>query len=177
MPVILAASSDISTVPADFVKFFMIMLGWLVTVGGALWAGKAWGKKGSSEDPLHVQQPLQVQQAVKHADKSELDALKSSVDAMRQEIAAQFLAAQRAGEARVSAITESVDADLGVLGGRIGNLAEALHEKINRALVDNAAQAEAITNIKASIFRHDAEVRAIQQAIADLIKHPTKRGT
>jgi hypothetical protein len=107
--------------------------------------------------------------AVQHADKAALDALTKTVNSLSEEISAQFNNAQRAGEARVSAITQDINAEMSSIAQRIGLLAEALHEKINHVALASATHGEAIGNLKAADSRHDAQVARIQQNIEALL--------
>jgi len=117
---------------------------------------------------IKVSGHLQTSPSKEHAEKKELDALTATVNAMRGEITAQFRAAQVAGEARVSAITQSIDEEIGAMGGRIGSLAEALHDKINHTREVAVTNREAINNLKAADNRHDAQVAGAQARIADI---------
>lgn len=164
------AIPDISSVPADFMKSWWIMAGFAIAI--ALLAYNTWLTKQSKT--REISGSIETRPGRQHADKAEFLELKKSVDAMRAEITAQFRAAQQAGEARVSAITQNIDEELSTLSLRIASLAEALHEKINKSHVDNARQSAEIDSLKATTFRHDAEVRAIQEHIAALIQNRRK---
>lgn len=167
------AASDIDSVPADIFKYIMLTLGWLVSMGGAAWGGVKLARKGSKDSPVAIgPQPFAVEKHDATARKSELAKLETSIAALAEQIAAQFNEVKRAGEARAAAITESLDAEVGTLSVKIGNLADALHEKINTALVTNAKQAAEIASLQGGEFRHNGEISRIQEHIADLIARP-----
>lgn len=162
---------DISSVPAEFIKSWWIMAAFAIAIG--LLAYNTYLTKQSKT--REISGSIETRPHTQHAEQSDLDALTATVNDMRIEITAQFRAAQQAGEGRVSAITQNIDEEIGSLANKLSTLASVLHEKIGSALVDNARQSAEISSLQATSFRHDAEVRAIQQAIADLIKSATKR--
>ena len=114
---------------------------------------------------------VQTEPAIEHADQSDLDDLSENVNALREEITAQFRESQRSGENRVMAITQDINAEMSGLGSKLGELTKL----ITAALVDNAKQTAEISSLQSSIFRHDAEVREIQARIAELMRAPHKR--
>ena len=71
------ADSNISGVPADFVKYFMMML---IGLGG-LWLGYRKGQtsKGTRDDPMHIDQPLKITKKPVYAHKEEVDALRDAL--------------------------------------------------------------------------------------------------
>lgn len=173
------AASDLSTVPPEFIKSFFIVLGWLITTGAAFWGGSKIANKGSKDSPVNIAQPLDVRKYDDAARRSELVRIESTlkqfgdrVDGLAEQINAQFAAMTRAGQDRAAAITQSIDEEVRSLSTRIGTLADALHEKINKASTDNARQSAEIESLKVSSFRHDAEVSRIQEHIAALIARP-----
>lgn len=123
---------------------------------------------------MDIKQPFEIKKAAQHAEQSDLDALTETVNGMREEITAQFRAAQQAGEGRVSAITQNIDAEIGALAIKLSNLASVLHEKINGTIVDNARQGADIGHLQTETFRHAGEIAAIRNAIQDLLRSGTK---
>ncbi|MGV3664284.1 MAG: hypothetical protein ACO1TE_29195 [Prosthecobacter sp.] len=165
---------DISRVPSDFVQNWMIMAAFALVL--IILVHNTWvTKKGQSRE---ISGSIETRPGKTPADKGELDALKQSVEALSREISAQFNEAKRAGEARVAAITQNVDEEMGVLSGRIGSLADALHEKINKALQDNAGQASDIKHLQVEGYRHTQEIATIRSTIQDLLKagHKPSKG-
>lgn len=106
-----------------------------------------------------------------HAEQSDLDALTKTVNSLREEITAQFRAAQTAGEQRVAAITSDVNDQMRVIGVSVAELGK----NITAAMVDNAKQGAEIDALKSADFRHDGAIQRIQQNISDLMGHPRKR--
>ena len=162
---IFLADTDISSVPAEFVKNWWIMVIAFGTIGVQIWIGKNKERKISGK--------VQTEPAQQHAEQSDLDALTKTVDSLREEITSQFRAAQTAGENRVAAITQDVNEEMRTLSSNVGGLAKLITE----ALVDNAKQGAEIKSLQSSIYRHDAEVREIQNRIAELMRHPPKRSS
>lgn len=79
------SGADISTVPADFVKHFMIMAAFLAGMGGAWW----WGKRGTKGQPMEIGQPVSVDASVTHApvyaQRAEVDAIKTDIERRTRE--------------------------------------------------------------------------------------------
>lgn len=172
-------ASDLDGVPADLLKSLLQVLGWLMTTGIATWLGHKWGKRGSKESPVSIDQPLDVRQHDDAAKRSELAKVEASlntftvrVDSLAEQMNAQFAAMTKNGQDRAAAIAQDINEEVGSLRQDIGELAEALHEKINRSLQDNARQSAEIDSLKAGSYRHDAEVARIQEHIAALLARP-----
>jgi hypothetical protein len=162
----LANAPDISAVPADFIKSALMLAGFVIVIY------MQW-KNGQSHK-REISGSLETRDAIEHAEQSDLDELTKTVNDMRIEITSQFRAAQQAGENRVSAITQNIDAEIGSLASKLSTLASVLHEKINGALVDNAEQASDIKHLNSETFRHTNEIAAIRNAIQDLLKSSSK---
>lgn len=161
------AIPDISSVPDVFVKNWWIMAGFAIAL--ALLAYNTWLTKQNKS--REISGSIETRPGKEHADQADLDDLKKSVDAMRQEITAQFRAAQQAGEARVSAITQNIDEEMRTLAVNVGRLTDM----ITKALVDNASQGEAINGLKASTNSHQNSITAIHRRIDELIALGKKR--
>lgn len=78
------AQTDIGSVPADFVKYFMMMAGFLIT--GWLAYRKGQQAKGTKEEPLNVAQPLQVQHAPEFADAEDVEELEKGASEISERI-------------------------------------------------------------------------------------------
>lgn len=175
----LLAASDLDSVSPDFIKSFLIVAGWLVTMGGAVYGGARWAKRGTKDSPIAVEQPLNVQKHDGTVRKSELSEVKTSVTkletsitSLADQINGQFAAMTKAGQDRAAAITQSIDEEVGALQTKIGQLADALHEKINAAVVESARHGAEIDGLKAGEFRHNGEINRIQEHIAHLLTRP-----
>lgn len=79
------ASTDISSVPAEFVKNFLIMFAFCTVGAGAY----IFGRRGSKGSPMHIEQPVSVDATVSHAPvyahHSELDAIKQDIERRSRE--------------------------------------------------------------------------------------------
>lgn len=78
-------ATDISSVPADFVKNFLIMLAFM---GGGVVIGRL-VRLGGKRDPLNIEQPLSVDASVTHAPEfarqAALDKLRADMEARTRE--------------------------------------------------------------------------------------------
>ena len=174
-------ASDIDQVDASLLKQVLMILGWLATTGGAIYAGRKWGSKGTRENPVNIEQPLDVRRHDAAVRKSELTTVEVAltkvserVDALAVAINTQFAAMAQAGQDRAAAITQNIDEEIGSVRHKIGVLADALHEKINAAVIDNARQSSDINHLQSEAFRHTSEISKIQSAIQDLLKQPLR---
>lgn len=82
---ILQAATDISGVPAEFVKNFLHMVGFLAGLGG----GVLLARRGTKKDPLTIETPLSVEASVTHAPefarKTEVEKMRADMDARTRE--------------------------------------------------------------------------------------------
>jgi outer membrane murein-binding lipoprotein Lpp len=170
------AEADISAVPAELIKH-------LLTLGLAfagVWFANKRASRGTKESPVAIEQPLNVRKHDEMVRKSEVDKVESQlkklgdrVESLADQINAQFAAMTRAGQDRAAAISQNIDEEIGTLSIKLGELAEALHEKINAARLDNARHGADIDHLKAGEYRHNTEMARIQEHIADLLSRPT----
>lgn len=174
-------ASDLDSVPAEFIKYTLIVLGWLATTGAALYGGTRMAKKGTKESPVAIEQPLNVQKHDATARKSEVDKIETTmrklgerVDSLAEQMNAQFAAMVKAGQDRAAAITQNIDEEVSVLSTKVGELAEALHEKINANMITTSRHGAEIDGLKAGEYRHNQEIARIQEHIADLLARPKR---
>lgn len=174
-------ASDLDSVPAEFIKYTLVVLGWLATTGAALYGGTRMAKKGTKESPVAIEQPLNVQKHDAAARRSEVDKIEGCIrkmterfDSFAEQVNAQFAAMTKAGQDRAAAITQNIDEEVSTLSIKIGELADALHEKINQATVNIARHGAEIDGLKAGEYRHNQEIARIQEHIADLLARPKR---
>lgn len=170
-------AAEISDVPADLLKHLITLA---LAFAGAWFAFKR-SQQGSKDAPVNIAQPLTVQKHDDAAKRSELLRIEATlknfgerVDGLAEQINAQFAAMTKAGQDRAAAISQNIDEEISSLSARIGTLADALHEKINKAVVDNARQGSDISHLQSEAFRHTNEISAIRTAIQDLLKSGPK---
>lgn len=168
-------ASDISSVPAELIKHLLT----LVLAFGGMWLAHKKLNQGSKDQPVNIAQPLSVQKHDDSAKKSELLRIETTlksfserVDGLAEQMNAQFAAMTKAGQDRAAAIAQNIDEEVGALRTSIGELAEALHEKINKALVTDAKHSAEISGLQAGEYRHNTEIARIQEHIADLLSRP-----
>lgn len=162
---IFLADADISAIPAEFVKNWWGMVLAFGTIAVQIWLG--------SNKKREISGKVQTEPAVQHADKSELLALQANVTAMREENAALHRAAQTAGENRVMAITEDVNAEMASVLDKIGDLTKM----ITTALIDNGTQGEAINGLKARVHNHEQSIARIHQRIDEILNASRQKRT
>lgn len=109
------ASSGITAVPADFIKYLVICLGF----GASLWFGyrKGGAAKGTREEPVNIAQPLEVRQAPEWASSTELESLEARMEAMARENLRQH-----------NAHAERLNASIQAGSERENTIIKALHE-------------------------------------------------
>lgn len=77
MPLMLAAAGDISAVPAEFVKYFIMMV---LALG---WAHSKYRQSqkpnGSKDEPVSIAQPLEIKHTPRYAHKDEVEHIKAIV--------------------------------------------------------------------------------------------------
>lgn len=152
------SSPDIGGVPADFVKYFLMMTAFVVAgVGGVFW-----GKRGSKGSPLHIEQPLgvkgEISQAPVYAQQSALEALRKDVDARTRENIRQH---EAAAKALADNITQGHNRMVTILGAlnemetrMTSNMLEqikGLHQRINPLDAQCASHKTAIEGIQSRI--------------------------
>lgn len=135
---------------ADFIVYALVALG----IAERIWS---WFRPAERK----ISGTIQSEEVPKLVEQSALDAVTKKVDDLSEAITAQFRAAQTAGENRVVAITQDVNAEMSGLSMKIGDITKM----ITTALVDNASQGEAINNLKASSNTHQQSVAALHRRI------------
>lgn len=104
------AQTDISGVPAEFVKYFLIMLGFIL--GGGAGAFAMWRKSrqvsGTQDEPVNLQQPLHIRKVTEHAEKNELQKLSDQLAGLATIVANHYSAQIQSASEREMSIKESV---------------------------------------------------------------------
>lgn len=157
----LLAENDISGVPAEFVKSFMIMVGFLIALGG----GIAWGRRGSKESPLHVEQPVDVNAQVTHAPvyahRTELDAVKADIERRTRENLRQHEDNREQLTAVIAAGNE-----------RLQSMLTALHDMETRMTTATLAEIrgihERINPLGEQVAAHKAEIKGMRDRIQQI---------
>jgi len=134
----MAQSGGIDGVPAEFVKNFLIMFGFVMVGGGAY----LFGRRGSKGSPMHVEQPIGINATVTpapvYAQQSALDAVKSDIERRTRENLRQheenskhLTAALEAGNERLqSMLTALHDMESRMTKATLSEI-RSLHERIN----------------------------------------------
>lgn len=149
------AAQDISSVPADFVKNFLIMFAFCTVGAGAY----IFGRRGSAGSPMHIEQPVSVDANVSHAPvyahKSELDAIKKDIENRSRENLRQhednrdqLAAVIAAGNDRLqSMLTALHDMESRMTTATLSEI-RSLHERINPLAEKVSANEQALQGTK-----------------------------
>lgn len=179
---LILAASDLKDIDADFFKSAWMFVGWLLSIGAAVWGGVKWSNKGTAESPAIVgPQPFVTKKHEEPAKKIEHDTLKEAVTklttelqefrlrkaeddlALSEQLNAQFNKMTTDGQARAAAISQEIAETLAVQNER--NL---------RIAADIAKHTAEIESLKASDFRHTGEIVRIQEHITKLLTAPKR---
>lgn len=155
------AAPDISGVPADFVKYFMIMLGFVL----ALYGGMTIGRKGTKGNPLHLEQPVSVDANVSHAP---VYAHQSALEKLRADMESRTRENLRQHEDDAKQLTAVIEAG----NQRLQQMLTALHEMetrmTNATLKEIRTLHERINPIAEASASHKSDITAINARIQHL---------
>lgn len=161
------ASTDISSVPADFVKYFMIMLAFCGGMGitGFLAYRKGTSAKGTKDEPLNIQQPLEIKKRTEYAPKeetaTELAKLEGTLTAMNRENVRQ---AQHTSEAIQGIIQAGSD--------REGRLMKSFHDMEQRftsmVMREMNTMHERLNPVGESVAGHTASLEGHEKRLSNL---------
>lgn len=158
--------SDLATVPAELIKHLLT----LVLAFAGVWLAHKRTQQGTKDQPVNIAQPLSVQKHDDAAKRSELLRIENTlkefgtrVDGLAEQINAQFAAMTKAGQDRVAAITQSMDADLRVITDKIETfmLLTSRHDAVLPQIEDRISELS-----KA----HSDGVQRLHQRIDDAIR-------
>lgn len=112
---------------------------------------------------LHVR--AETRAAAVPADKGELDKLQAEFEELREEQTSQHNAALRAGEQRVSALSEMFDRETDAITAKMEAQARQLNDKLD---VQFAALHEKVNTIALSVAHHGSEIPHLKDRLDDL---------
>lgn len=151
---LLQAATDISGVPAEFVKNFMVMLAFVFGIGG----GILLSRRGTKHDPLSIEQPLSVDATVNHppeyARQTQLDKLRADMEArireslkQHEQHSARLTEVIEAGQARSEKILAALaDMETRMTSATLRELKD-IHERLNPIAENVAGHAQAIKGL------------------------------
>lgn len=184
---------DISKVPPEFTQNYILVSGFVIVIGLQVFNAtfNAWSQRQTKK--REISGTVQTEPVKQHAERAELLALAATVNALREESESRIKAmhtenvenmkamreenvalhrnGQVAGENRVMAITQDVNAEMSALGMKIGDITKM----ITTALIDNGAQGEAINNIKAQLHLQQGTISEMHKRIDGIIQTAPKR--
>ncbi len=154
---IFLAETDISSVPAEFVKYFLIMM---MFAGGLYLAHrKGMQASGTKAEPVNIAQPLEVKQQAQYAHRADVEHMKKEVQRIME-----------AGDERrveiIEAINESERRTLVEL--------RELHQRLNPVAEACKAHAAVLQQIEHRLNNHERlrqeEMQRIHQRVDDAIR-------
>lgn len=153
--VLAQADGGISSVPAEYVKNFLIMAGFFA----ALSFGHVWGRKGRQEDPVHIHQPLNVKKAAEYALKEETAHELKTLDERIESMARENLRAHSAAQLSLSKVIEAGE-------HRSAKILTALHDMEQRMTASMIAEVKDVHNrinpLAEKIAAHEGLIEWIQ---------------
>lgn len=152
---------DISSVPADFVKSFLIMFAFVLALGG----GVIWGRRGSKGSPMHIKQPVAVDANVSHAP---VYAHQSAVEKLRADMEARTRENLRQHEESAKQLAAVIEAG----NERLQSMLNALHEmetRMTKATIDEVRSLhERINPIAEACATHRADIKGLSDRLQHL---------
>lgn len=158
----LAAAADISAVPADFVKYFVMMC----AAGLGMWYTHKRGMRasGTRSDPVSIAQPLEIQHKARYAHKEEVEKVNLEVKRIIE-----------AGDERQEKIIEAI----GNSERRLLSEVKDLHVRLNPVAEASKEHAALLDQINHRLTNHERlrqeESHRIHQRIDDAIRLSTAK--
>lgn len=153
----LAAAGDINSVPADYVKNFLLMVAFFAGLYFAHRKGEQ--ANGSKDEPVNIAQPLEIKHTAQYAHKTEVECVQKEIGRMMQ-----------AGDERR---VEIINAIHGSECRMIGEVKD-LHERLNPVAEGFKAHAALLDQIdkrlSASELARRDETARMQTRIDDAIR-------
>lgn len=183
MRTILSQVPDISSVPADQVKWWFLMAAF--ALGMYVLARRAKTRTGGSDEPLHLQQPVHVQKAAEYAPKEEtarhIQTLSAKMESMARENLRQHNAAADKVDARLREIMaaggkrgEKIMACIIAMEQRMGQLVREevrnVHERVNPLAEKVSAHGSAIEWIERKLSACWDAITGLGKRIDDAIR-------
>lgn len=168
LPSLIAQSlPDISTVPSDQVKWFVMLAGWALV--GWLLIRRSKAPSGGRDEPLHLGQPVEVKQAAEYASKGEtakaIQTLNQQMDNMARENLRQH---NSAGDK----IAKRLDEVLRAGADREQKLLKEFHEmelRIGKQVIEQAEKIHLRINpIEAQVSEHKGAISALKDKLASI---------
>ncbi len=153
----LLASTDISAVPADFVKYFFIMFAFVAGLYFAHRKGKQ--ASGTRDEPVNIEQPLEIKKTPVYARKEEVERMQKEISRVMQ-----------AGDERRVEIINAIHGS----ERRMIDEVKDLHERLNPVAEGFKGHAALLDQIDkrlsaSELARRDENAR-MQQRIDDAIR-------
>jgi len=141
-----ANTPSLEGVDGDFIKSWMVVLMFVVTLGvQVLTAARGSARTVSGE--------VVTREGVEFASSADLQSLQDDFEDFRDETRAQFTSAATGAAARVSALSEVMDKERMQLSGNLDGLRDKLGDKIDLGFSGVNLK---LANISETIARHDA---------------------
>ncbi|MFZ2279869.1 MAG: hypothetical protein WAW39_18875 [Prosthecobacter sp.] len=155
------ASTDISAVPPEFVKWFMVMLFALIAAAGTGFVAYRKGRQanGSKDEPVNIAQPLEIKHTTRYAHKDDVEKVNLEVKRIID-----------AGDERQEKIIDAI----GEAERRLMTEVKDLHIRLNPVAAASSAHAALLEQINHRLTNHEKlrqeESQRIHQRIDDAIR-------
>jgi hypothetical protein len=157
---ILAQNVGIDGVPAEFVKNFLIMFGF-VTIGAGAYI---FGRRGSKGNPMHIEQPVSVDATVSHAP---VYALATTLDKLRSDMEARTRENLRQHEEASKQLAAVIEAG----NDRLQSMLHALHEMESRMTTATLSEIRSIHERINPLAEQTASNRTGIEALQGRLSH------
>lgn len=160
LDLIAQSTPDISSVPADFVKSFLIMLAFVAALGG----GVMLGRRGSKGSPISLESPVSVDANVSHAP---VYAHASSLEKMRADMEARTRENMRQHEESAKQVAAVIEAG----NQRLQSMLSALHDMETRITTATITEVRSLHERINPIAEASASHRADIKGLNDRLQH------
>lgn len=164
------ADSDLSSVPPDFLKWFIVCCATLLTaaVSAYLAYRKGMQATGTKSDPVNIAQPLDVRQVGQYADKKEtmdeIKKLERTIEAMGRENLRQ-------NQHEAAQIQEVINAGAESEKRMLGGMHDMEHRMTKIIIAEMKTIHERLNPLSVSVGEHGEAIKGMEKRIADLWDH------
>lgn len=144
--------SGLSGVPADFIKYFLMVCGFILTAWVAYKKGSS--ASGQANDPLHVHQPLKVE--------------KSEAQALKELIASHTRENLRQHEATALRINEIIKTG-GERGEAILNAIHSMEQRVRMDMQDQAKDVyDRLNPVAETVRAHASAITSLERRCSEI---------
>lgn len=159
-------AQGIDSVPAEFLKHLVTV----ILAGVTAYLGFLKGRRGRSDDPVHLAQPVQVKQAIEHASKEEMQRIEKradKTDAKLDELREKLL---KAGDEREGRLSKGIKDEVSKLRAEHAETVRSIRQEIQdardqalKAQLSAASHAAQIEDLQSRDHHHDTQLSVLLQ--------------